>query len=821
MDQHKKSVQITQGTVFGWLVLLNIMIRHYFNIALRSLFNRRFSTIMNVTCLAVGIAGALLIALYVTDELKYDQYHKKKENLFRITSKYQQEGSEYLSAQTDGNVATTMLQKFPEVERATRLLSKDDVFLYHNATAFKEGIIYADAGFTEVFSIDLLAGSQTTCLINPSSIIISNKIAKRLFGNNWKEKSVIGQTLSLDGRIPLNVTGVFESFPSHSHFQSELFASVPTGHQDWLGDKSKVYTYALLAENTNVELLKSKLKIHRELTGNGNTELNLQPITQIHLFSNFGDENGYVGNIKNIYSLVFVSFLLLIMTLANFVNLYTAGSFGRLKEIGVRKAIGAVNRQLRHQFLLETTIITFVAILIAGSAILMFLPNFSVVTSKSFFPKSLLDANIVSLLLGFVVVIPLIASFYPSLYLSSFRAMDALRGKAREQHSVFGWRKGLVVLQFSISAIMITLSLVSYRQVSFLNNKNLGFDKENIITLSNPYMLGSIDKIVAFKNHLLTIPGVINASITGYTPAQNRWGNPKATFPSRDRHNRLAAPANWLTVDEGFIQTMGIQLTSGRNFSHLHENDAQSVIINETAARHFTENAREKDPLALELSTQNERDSVYTTYTVIGVVKDFNFGSLHEMVKPMVMKVGFHRFEMALRLSPERSQQEVLSQISAIWRQNLPQIPFQYNTLKDRYDLLHKSDTTSSNIFLVFCLLTVIISGFGLFSIVAYSILNRTKEVGVRKVLGASEISIVFLLSKEFRNPLIASYVLALPVAALMSNKWINDFAYKIEISFWLYGITALVLFAITSVTLGFQSVRAAAANPIDNLRDD
>ncbi|MBE9461938.1 ABC transporter permease [Dyadobacter subterraneus] len=776
---------------------------------------------MNVTCLTFGIAGALMIALYVADELKYDQYHKRKDSLFRITSKYKQEGSEYLSAQTDGNVATTMLQKFPEVERTTRLLSKDDVFLYHNATAFKEGIIYTDSSFTKVFAIDLLAGSQATCLINPSSIIISRKIAKRLFGNGWKKKSVIGQTLSLDGRIPLNITGVFESFPSHSHFESELFASVPTGHRDWMGDKSKVYTYALLATNANVELLKSKLKMHKELSGSGNTELNLQPITKIHLFSNFGDENGYVGNIKNIYSLVFVSLLLLIMTLANFVNLYTAGSFGRLKEIGVRKAIGAVNRQLRYQFLLETAISTLLAILIAVLVVLFFLRDFSAMTSKRFAPESLLDANILSLLFGFFVVIPIIASFYPSLYLSSYKAMDALKGKVKEKHSIFGWRKGLVVLQFSISTIMITLSVVSYHQVSFLNNKSLGFDKENIITLSNPYMLGSIDKIVAFKNHLLTIPGIINASITGYTPAQNRWGSPKVTFPSRDQHDRLAAPANWLTVDEGFIQTMGIQLISGRNFSHVHENDIQSIIINETAARHFTKNAREKDPLALELSIQNERDSVYATYKVIGVVKDFNFGSLHEVVKPVVMKVGYHRFEMALRLSPERSRQEVLRQISMIWKQNNPEIPFQYDTLKDRYDLLHKSDTTSSRVFLVFCILIVIISGFGLFSIVAYSIFNRTKEVGVRKVLGASELGIVLLLSKEFRNPLIASYVLALPAASIIANKWINDFAYKIEISFWLYGITAFVLFIMTGLTLGFQSVRAAAANPIDNLRSD
>jgi len=776
---------------------------------------------MNVACLAVGIGGCLLISLYILDELRYDQYHKRKNSIYRVTSRYQQEGAEYLSAQTDGGIASMMMERFPEVESATRLLPKDDVFLFLDKSAFKEGIVYTDAAFTKVFGIDLLMGSSAKCLTEPSSIIISRKIAKKLFGSNWQQQPIIGQTLSLDGRIPLHVTGVFEEFPTHSHFESHLFASVPAGHEDWLSDKSKVYTYTLLAEYANVHLLAEKLKKHSNLLGGDDPDLNLQGITKIHLFSTFGDENGLIGNIKNIYSLAFVSILLLVMTLANFVNLYTAGSFSRLKEIGVRKAIGAVNMQLRKQFLLEATLITVIAIGIATLSILAFLPDLNRMTSKNFSLQSLLDLKVVSLLIAFLIIIPLIASFYPSIYLSSLKAMDALRGNPKGKESIFGWRKGLVLLQFSISAIMITLSVVAYKQVNFINNKSLGFDKENVITIANPYMLGSIDKIVAFKNKLLTVPGVDQGSITGYTPSQSRWGSPKLTFPSSDEHSRFATPANWLTVDDGFIQTMGIQLTSGRNFSQNHENDTQSIIINETAARQFSQNAVESDPLGLELSIENDRDSVYAKYKVIGVVKDFNFGSLHEVVKPVVMKVGFHRFEIALRLSPERDKQEVLNKITAVWKQTLPQIPFEYTSIKDRYNLLHKSDTTTSNIFLVFCLLIVIVSGFGLFSIVAYSILNRTREIGVRKVLGASELNIVTQLSKEFRNPLIASYIATLPVASMIAERWINDFAYKIEISPWLYGITALVLLMITSVTLGVQSMKAAMANPIHNLRYD
>ena len=797
------------------------MLGHYFKIALRALLNRKFSTTMSVLCLSAGMAGSLLIGLYIFDELQFDQYHTRKDSIFRVTSRYDHGGSEYRSAQTEGNIAYVLTDRFPGVERATRLSPKDEVFLFLDKNAFKEGIVYTDSYFTEVFTVDFLLGDKSSCLDNPASIIIGATTARKLFGANWNQKSIIGETLFLDGHIPLTITGVFEDFSTHSHISSQLFASVPSEHEEWLNDKSKVYTYILLGKLASVELLERKLLSNRGLFGDLNTYLHLQPITRIHLFSDFGDENANVGSIKNIYSLAFVSFLLLVMTLANFVNLYTAGSFGRMKEMGVRKVIGAVNGQLRTQFLLETAIITFLSAIIACSFILIFLPDFSRITSKKFSPESLLDLNIALLLGVFLLVIPLLASAFSSIYISAMGATEALRGNSKGRVSVFGWRKGLVVLQFSISAVMITLCAVSYSQIDFVRHKNVGFDKKNIVTLANPYMLGSIEKIVGFKNKLLTIPGVSDASITGYTPSQSRWGIPKLTFSARDESLGPAVPANWLTVDEGFIRTMGIELITGRNFASIQENDARSIIINETAARQFIDNLREKDPMALELAIKDPKDSVYAGYKVIGIVKDFNFGSLHEAIKPVIMKVGLHRFEIALRLSPSVDKQEVLSQVMAIWQQNLPKVPFEYHSLEDRYDQLHQSDSAASKIFSVFCILTIIISAFGLFSIVTYSIMGRTKEVGIRKVLGASELGIALLLSREFGITLLMSYILALPVAAMISNKWINDFAYKIEISVWFYGITALILFFITCLTLGFQSIKAALANPIDNLRHD
>jgi putative ABC transport system permease protein len=366
---------------------------------------------------------------------------------------------------------------------------------------------------------------------------------------------------------------------------------------------------------------------------------------------------------------------------------------------------------------------------------------------------------------------------------------------------------------------MIALSIVGYRQVTLINSRSLGFDKENTMTLANPYMLGSTENIIGLKNELLAVPGVQHISITGYTPSQNRWGTLKVTFPDRNLNSIYAQPASWLMVDEGFIETMGLTLLAGRNFLENHENDKGSVIINEKAADQFKLTAKGKNPIGAELSLENESNNSYENYTVVGVVKDFNFGSLHEVIKPIIMKVGYHRFEMALRLSPSYSKTETIALIESVWKNNLPKIPFEYYFIKDRFDRLHKSDVTASNLFSILCLVTVILSALGLFSIVTYTVNNRTKEIGIRKLLGASRGSIVLLLASQFIKLVIISFALALPIASTLSNKWLDDFGYKTEVSWWIYTTTGFILLLVTILTLAYQSLKAASTNPIDNLK--
>lgn len=751
----------------------------------RTIMKNKLTTFINITGLVVGLGGVLLIGLFVVDELSYDQHYKHKNRLYRLTSAYHQEGNIYHSAQTYSNMAPTLEQELPEIQAATRMLPLDETFLFSEEKAFKEKIIYTDSSFAKVFGLTLLIGNSDECLANPSSLLLSESMAIKIFGVHWQQKTILGEILSVDGKIPLTITGVFKYLPTHSHFRSDLFASIPLGF-DWMDNNSKVYTYILANEQVNRNYLEEKLQtLSDKLLPSKESfiQINLQPITDIYLCSSLEDENGIHGNLNNIYTLLVIAFFLIVITVINFVNLYTANSLRRLKEIGVRKALGALSRQLQYQFLLETAFITLTALGIALIGVIFFLPTFNELTAKHLSPASLLHQDMVFLIVGIMMVISLPTGFYPSFYLSAMKTTEAVKGLKNKTTEIIGVRKGLVMLQFTISCIMIVLSIVAYKQMELINNQSLGFDKENTIAIANPYMLGSTENVIRFRNELLAVPGVAQVSITGYTPSQNRWGSPLITFPDKDVHSSYSYPAHWLTVDEGFIQTMGIQLTEGRNFNENHAHDKESIIVNEKAVNQFHLNVGGKNPVGSMLSFKDEGRELYQNFTVIGVVRDFNFGSLHEPIQPLIMKIGYHRFEMALRLSPQYARQEVINQVASIWKKNLPLIPFEYASIKNRFDNLHKPDKTISKVFSAFCLLTVIMSALGLFGIVTYTIANRTKEIGIRKVLGASIMSILVLLSKEYIKLILVSIAIAIPVANYFSSEWLNNFAFRTEVS--------------------------------------
>lgn len=804
----------------------NVMIKNYLKSAWRSILRNRLSASINIFGLVAGLSGALVIGLYIVDELDYDQHFKNKDNIYRVISSFDKDSKTYVSAQSDAAIGPLLVQQFPEIQYSTRLMTKDEAFLFKGKTAFKEGIIYTDSGLLRVFNLDLLSGNKATCLINPSSVLISSNTAAKLFGNDWREKNVLGNLLYVDGRIPLTITGVFVDLPAHSHFTSNIFATIPAGFTSWMSDGSKIYTYVFTDGSSNAINLNKKLKsfVGNFVPGSGDhpTSFSLQRLTEIHLFSSFNDENATLGNIKNIYALMLVSVLLIIISISNFVNLYLAVSFHRLNEIGVRKVVGALSRQVRLQFLLEISVLTLIATSISIILVVICLPIINIVTGSQFAAATILHPYMIGFIAVIILMVGISAGIYPSLYLSGVKAIDALKGSRRRLSTSMSMRKVLIVLQFSVSCILIFVSIVAFRQMRFINMKSLGFDKEHIVIIANPYMLGSVEKITALKNEFLGVPGVAHVSVTGYTPSQNRWKNTKMTFPGRNEHSDYAYPASWFTVDEDYIETLGLALYEGRNFFDSPGSDKDAVIINETAAIQFglIKNGI-NNAVGKELSFRETGDSAYQTYTVVGIVSDFNFGSMHEMITPVVMKKGYHRFELVLNLSDNYSSVLTLREIASIWNQHIPAIPFEYDFVKERFDLLHKSDSITSNIFSMFCVLAIILSASGLFSIVAYSITYRKREIGIRKILGASATTIAILFIEEFMKLILAAFVIALPFAWVCTHRWLEGFVYKIEISWNIYLITGLIMVAIAAFSLGLQSIKAALINPIENLRND
>nr|WKN40231.1 ABC transporter permease [Tunicatimonas sp. TK19036] len=798
--------------------------QNYLKVGFRTLAKHKRTTFINITSLVIGLASSILIGLFVIDETAYDQHFTCKDRLYRLTSNYTGEGYRYTSAQTTSEIAPALLQELPEVQAATRLLPVAEGFIFLNEKGFKEDIIYVDSLFSQVFDLTLLAGNESKCLTNSSSVLLSESMASKLFGPEWKRKEIIGETISVDGRIPLTITGVFKDLPEQTHFKSDLFASVPSG-LGWLTSSSRVYTYVLLSEHADIDQVNENLQtlVNKsiDIEENNLTGLNLQPITDIHLFSALDDENKEHGNVKHIYALLIIAFFLIIITVINFINLYAANSLNRLKEVGIRKALGAQHLQVRTQFLLETSLITTIALSIALLFIVFFLPTFNKLTHKNLVPSSLFEENTVILIIGLTIIISFMAGVYPSAYLSVLKTAEVLKGFRKKTTEVIGVRKGLIILQFAISCITIMVSLVAYQQVGLIYHKSLGFDKENTIALANPYMLGSIENVIRFKNDLLNLSGVEGVSVTGYTPSQTRWSNQRVTFPNQDKHNKYRYPADWLIVDEGFIETMGLSLLEGRNFYNDHKNDQEAIIINKKAAEQFNLNANGESALGKTLGFQEEANNSLQNFTVIGLVSDFNFGSLHSPIKPVIMKLGYHRFEMALRLSTLQARPETIGQVELLWKNNLPNIPFEYSSIKSRFEELHKSDIATSKLSSIFCLLTILIATLGLFSMVAYAIANRTTEIGIRKVMGASKRNIVTILSKDFIKLILIACIIAIPIANYLISEWLASFAYRIELSWWLFVLPSGLLTLTALLLVSGQTLKAAHQNPVDSLRNE
>jgi len=804
------------------------MFKNYFKIALRNLRRNKAFTAINIAGLALGIAACLLIVLFVQHQLSFDRYNKKADRIVRVVLKGKMQVGEIKESHVMPPVAATLKKDFPEIEEATRIRAYGTPRITYNNKTFKEdGIAFVDSNFFHVFTIPLIKGDPNTALINPNTVVISKAVAKRYFG----DEDPIGKVVQFkDSKAAATVTGLFDEIPANSHFHFGLLISMSSFPEakdpSWL--TSSYYTYLVLPEHYDYKKLEAKLPQEidkyigpqlqkgigltlEQFRKNGNSiGLYLQPLTDIHLHSDFtGDMEPY-GDIRNVYIFSAIAIFMLLIACINFMNLSTAGASKRAKEVGVRKVMGSVKGQLVGQFLLESLLLTVVALMIALALVRIALPFFNDLTGQRLDLHLTSNPWILPGLTLFGLLTGLLAGSYPAFFLSSFNPITVLKGKLTSGKKTAGLRSGLVVFQFFISISLMVGTMVVYRQLSYIRHKDLGYSKEQVLIVQETWWLGKNKD--AFRQLLLQDPRIVSVSASGYLPAGP--SNNNNFFAYSDGNDNQMIKNLRYDVDESYIPTLGMSMASGRNFSKDYVSDSNAVIVNESAARAYGWNG---SPLGHTI-THAENDGVKTTYHVIGVVKDFHFRSLHEQITPLLMTLGqdWNNFIVKTRTKDIAG---LLTTMGRHWAEMTTESAFSYSFLDQRFDNTYKADKNTGLILGIFAGLTIFVACLGLFGLAAFTAAQRTKEIGIRKVLGADVTGLVTLLSKDFLKLVGLAFLIAAPFTWWVMTRWLRDFAYRSPISWWIFPAAAILALLVALVTISSQAIRTALANPVKSLR--
>jgi putative ABC transport system permease protein len=804
------------------------MIRNYIKIAFRNLWKNKSFAGINIFGLAIGISVCFIIMLFVQDELSYDRFNTNADRIVRVVFKANINGGKIFEANVMPPVAQTMKNDYPEVEEATRIRQISKPKVTYADKIFKEGsMAFIDANFFKVFTLPFVKGDVKTALQQTNTVVITQETADRYFG----QENPIGKVITINNKDLFRVTGVIAAIPANSHFHFDLFGSMQTLQEakepTWM--TSNFFTYLLLKQGYDYKKLEAKLpgmvekymgpqiaqsmgiSLSQFRTKGNDLGFALQPLTDIHLHSNSNSELSPGGNIKYVYIFGAIGIFILLIACINFINLSTASASKRAKEVGVRKVLGSGQVELVKQFLLESVVLTFIALFIAYFLVWLSLPIFNTLSNKSLQFTYQLKPLVSFLALGLIV--GLLAGIYPAFFLSSFQPITVIKGKPGKSNKSFGLRSGLVIFQFFISVSLIISTIVVYQQMRFIQNKKLGYDKEQLLVLSNSWALGKNEKL--FKEQLLKDPRVINATISGYKPAGPSNSNNSMFYPE-GKENQVMKALRY-DVDEQYLPTFGMQLSAGRNFSKVFATDSSSVIINETAAKAF---GLGSNPVGQRIIRQKNSDNGKNLpYTVIGVVKDFNFKSLHEPITPLLMVLNP---ESGLIIKVKTSDiTGLLSSIKQQWDKFSQEEPFTYSFMDELYDKTYSSEAKTGRILNIFTVLTILVACLGLLGLAIYTAEQRTKEIGIRKVLGATVIQVVTMLSKDFFKLVLIACLIAFPLSYWAMHNWLQDFAYRINFSWWIFALAAFIALCIALFTISFQAVKAALANPVKSLRSE
>lgn len=818
------------------------MIKNYFTIAFRNLSKHRFYTFINIAGLATGVAACIIIVLFVLNELGFDKHHEKANRIYRANSEIKFGETHYKLAQASAPLVDDMRHEFPEVEDGVRFRSRGSYLVKKNETdenIKEEAVIWTDSSFFNVFTVPLLKGNPSKALTEPKTVCISKKVADKFFPNT----EALGETLILDNNYTVKITGVFDNMPDAGHFKFDILISL--SDMDEARSPSHLSnnfnSYLLLREGADAAALEKKFPAFVEkyvgpqaalavgegfsmdkFIASGNKfEYTLMPLRDIHLHSDLSGDFSSNGNITYVYLFSAIALFTLVIACINFMNLSTARSSNRAKEVGVRKVMGSLRPHLVRQFLTESVLISLFSFLLALVIAYLALPAFNVLSQKNLaLPWS--SPIFYGIILLAALVVGVLAGLYPSFFLSAFKPINVLKGNLSLGMKSGLVRSSLVVFQFVISIFLVIGTLTIYRQLNYIQTKKIGFEKDQVIVIHDVYALRKTAQ--AFKEDVLKNSFIESGTLSGYLPVSS-WRNDNTYWPEGVplTEETMIGLQTW-SVDYDYIKTLGMKIKEGRFFSPDFLSDSTGLVINEAAAKRFgfMPNPIGKKIYGYTNNLPNGAPDPASLLgrTVVGVVEDFHFESLKENITPLAFFLEKNNGSAAFRFEAKNTQ-DVIQSIEKSWKKLAPTQPFSYSFLDEDFASMYKNEQRLGETFGVFAALAIIIACLGLFALTAFTAEQRTKEIGIRKVLGASVTSIVLLLSKEFGKLILIAFVLAAPLAWYAIQWWLKGYTYKVEIGILVYVIAGVFAFMVAWLTMGYQSIKAARSNPVKSLRSE
>jgi putative ABC transport system permease protein len=802
------------------------MIKNYLKIASRNLRKNRIFSFINIFGLAFGLTCFLLIAAFVYNEFSYDKYPADSDLIYRVNLSALGNGDIAVYPNVDIAVGEGIKTAFPEVKSFTRLSPAGPEFVKFNDRQFKEEhLAYVDSNFLEVFSIPLLQGDMRSALTAPNSMVVSRAFANKYFNN----ENALGKSVLLGKNNVFKITGVYDKIPDNSHFHFDAFLSLSTFHnRNHTWSNIGYFTYLTLNRNADAKKLEAKFpqlvakyvvpEIQHDMgvsLAEAQKSINtflfkLIPLSDIHLHSNTKYELEPNGDIQYVYIFSALAAFILLLACINFTNLSTAGAIKRSREVGIRKVMGSLKKQLIFQFLTESIFLTFLAMICSYILIFLLLPYFNHLAGKNIAFSYFMGFKAMFIVIILVIIVGMLAGIYPSFFLSSFNTIKVLKGVPSYGSSKSTIRSGLVIFQFFVSTALIISTIVVYQQLHFMQNKKLGYDKNQVLFLPDAYLLGSNQ--FAFKQNLLQDNRVISASIGKSIPGSANMDGTEI-FPKNEKGNGVEIHTNIYHIDYDFLNTLGIHVIQGRNFSKEFQTDSSAILINEVAVSQLGWTGM--NPLGRSIVRSGQKE-----YKVIGIVADFHYASVKQRIAPLIMMLGNNYGGLIVKIKTDNVK-GFIADLKKQWDSFYPSGALDYTFLDDKFASLYAAELSTGQIFTSFTIIAILIASLGLLGLAAFTTELRTKEIGIRKVLGASVNQLLVLVSRDFLILVSIAFLISVPITWWAMNNWLQDFAYRIKINIWVFPLSGVLVVLIALLTTSFQAIKASVANPVNSLRSE